>query len=73
MLLEGRDGALVSAEGDTVDGAGETRRSEKGDVPGITEIAGTSLDGLTREEELETFVNIESKVWQPTMEESCPP
>jgi hypothetical protein len=71
MLLEGMVGATVSTAGDTVDGAGVTSRSENVDVLGITVIAGTS--GLTREEELETFANIESKVWQPTMEESCPP
>jgi len=72
MLLEGIDGALVSAAVDTADGTGETSRSEKGDVLGITETAGTSSEGLPREE-LETFANIKSKVWQPTTEESCPP
>jgi hypothetical protein len=67
-LLEGITGVLVSTAGDT-EGAGETSNSEKGDVLGITEIAGTSLEGLTREE-VETFVSIESKVWQPMTEES---
>jgi hypothetical protein len=69
---EGAEKMLLEAAGDTADGTGETSSSEKGDIPGITETAGTSYEGLAREE-LETFANIESKVWQPTIKESCPP
>ena len=72
LELEGIESSLVSAAGATEVCVGETRSSEKDEVAGIKETVGTSLEELEREA-LETFASIESNVWHPTMEESCPP
>jgi hypothetical protein len=71
-VLEGIESGIVSATGDTETCAGETKSSEKDEVAGITETVGTSSAEAGRGA-METLVNIESKVWQPTTEESGPP